>query len=158
MRKIVANWMVATGAGLVLMAGLGCKKQAAPAPVAQVLRVPQVQTDFLVGSLPVGSLGPFGAPKVEAPIVRQPAPVAPELPAGEDPQAAAEEQRREDAALLQQQEADSARQQQELNQEIDQEMQRQQQIEDEPRIQSTPVESTPSWYEWIQPQPGPELP
>ena len=65
MWKTVAKCVVSMGAGFALMVGEGCKKQAAPVPAQPAMRVPGVRPQLLVGSLPVGSLGPYGPPKVE---------------------------------------------------------------------------------------------
>jgi hypothetical protein len=54
MRKTIAKWVVAMGAGFALVVAQGCRKQAAPAPVQPAVRVPRVQPDLRVGSLPVG--------------------------------------------------------------------------------------------------------
>src|SRR5947208_9252793 len=97
MRKTIARWAVAMGAGFALMVGQGCKKQAAPAPVQPAMRVPRVQPDLRVGSLPVGSLGPYGTPKVERVARRQP-PVQPQESKGIDAQAVAAAQRKQDAS------------------------------------------------------------
>ena len=62
MRKTVAKWIVAMGAGFALVVGQGCRKQAASVAMQPAVRVPRVQPDLRVGSLPVGSLGPRGRP------------------------------------------------------------------------------------------------
>lgn len=152
MGKTVAKCVVAMGVGFVLIVGQGCKKQAAPAPAQSTVRVPRVQPDLQVGSLPVGSMGPYGPPKVDR-VVRRPAPVERQEPKGVDPEAAAAAQRRQDASLLLQQQVASQKQQQELNQEIDEEMKRGQEVQEEPRIQNVPDSYVPSLPPTSTPQP-----
>jgi hypothetical protein len=152
MRKTVAKCVVAMGAGFALIVGQGCRKQAAPAPVQPAVRVPRVQPDLRVGSLPVGSLGPYGPPKVDR-IVHRPAPVQPKEPERVDTETVAASQRRQDASLLLQQQVASQKQQQELNQEIEEEMKRQQEVQEEPRIQNAPGSYVPVQPPTSTPQP-----
>lgn len=143
MWKTVAKCVVAMGAEFALMVGEGCRKQPSPAPVQPAFRVPRVQPDLRVGSLPVGSLGPFGAPKVDR-VVHRPAPVQRREPEGPSAEAVAAAQRRQDANLLLQQQVASQKQQQELNQQIEEEMKRQQEVQEEPRIQNAPDSYVPA--------------
>jgi hypothetical protein len=145
MRKTVAKCVVAMGAGFALIVGQGCRKQAAPVAVQPAVRVPRVQPDLRVGSLPVGSLGPYGPPKVDR-VARHPAPVQRQETQGVDTEATTTAQMRQDASLLLQQQAASQKQQQELNQEIEEEMKRRQEVQEELRIQSVP-----SYYVPVQP-------
>ncbi len=144
MRKTIAKCVVAMGAGFALVVGLGCRKQAAPAPVQPAVRVPRVQPDLRVGSLPVGSLGPYGPPKVDRVVHRPAPPVQPKEPERPNAEAVAAAQRRQDASLLLQQQVASQKQQEELNQEIEQEMKRQQELQEEPRIQNAPDSYVPA--------------
>ena len=105
------------------------------------MRVPVVRPQLLVGSLPVGSLGPYGPPKVDR-VVLRPVPVQPKEQEGPSPEAVAAAQRKQDANLLLQQQVASQKQQQELNDEIEEEMKRQQDVQEEPRIQSGPLQTT----------------
>jgi hypothetical protein len=140
MRKAFAKCAVVLGVGLAALAVQGCKKKAAPAPVQTVVRsVPQVQPDFQVGSLKVEDVDP--APRVNR-AARVLPPVQPEPAQSTDAPAAdlAAAQRVQDARLLEEQRADSQRQQQELDEEIQQIEKTQQDVQDEPRI-----EDGPSW-------------
>jgi type IV secretory pathway VirB10-like protein len=140
MRKAFAKCAVVLGVGLAALAVQGCKKKAAPAPVQTVVRsVPQVQPDFQVGSLPVEEVDP--APRVNR-AARVLPPVQPVPAQSTDAPAAdlAAAQRVQDARLLEEQRADSQRQQQELDEEIQQIEKTQQEVQEEPRI-----EDGPSW-------------
>ena len=155
MRKTIAKWVVAMGAGFALLVGQGCKKQAAPAPATVVLNLPQVQLNFASGPLPVEDVDSGAAPRVEGVPQRQQQvqPVQVERGDAQAAAAAAEAQRLEDARLLQRQEAASERQQNELDQEIEQDMRTQDEMEAEPRIQEVPeVPPQPAPLEWMQRQ------
>ena len=141
MGERVARCVVAMSAGLALMAAQGCRRQAAaPVPVQQVVRsVPRVQPEFAMGPLPAEDVDQGAMPRADrTPRRRQP--VQPVQAQNTDAQAAATEevQRRQDARLLEHQQAASQRQQQELDQEIEQNMRTQEEMEAEPRIQDTP--------------------
>ncbi|MCU1247671.1 MAG: hypothetical protein JWQ49_700 [Edaphobacter sp.] len=146
MRETVATCVVAVGACLALIVTQGCKKQVAPAAVLPVVSSsrPQVQPDFPVGPLPVEDVDRGATPRVDRTAVRraqlEPVQVQPVQVQRVDVQAAAvaEVQRRQDERLLQQQEATSERQQEELDQEIEQDLMTQQEMEAEPRIQDVP--------------------
>ena len=150
MREAVTKCLVAVGAGFALMVAQGCRKQAAPAPATVVFNLPQVQLNFASGPLPVEDVDSGEAPKVEGVAQRQQQvqPVQEERADAQAAAAAAEAQRLEDARLLQRQEAASERQQEELDQEIEQHMRAQDEMEAEPRIQEIP--EVP--LEWMQPQ------
>ena len=159
MRKTVAKCVLAMGAGLAVMAAQGCKKQAAPAPVQQVVSSssgPQVQPDFPLGPLPVEDVDPGAKPRVDRTTLLRPQVQPVQVPVQRaDAQAAAvaEAQRRQDARLLQQQEAASERQQEELDREIDQDMRMREEMEAEPRIQDIPeLPPEPAPLESTQPQ------
>jgi hypothetical protein len=158
MRGIFAKSVVAMGAGFALMIAQGCKKQAPTAVQPVVSSVRQVRPDFALGPLPVEDIDAGPMPRVDRTAHRQPQlvpvqvqPVQVERP---DVQAAAiaEVQRQQDARLLQQQEAASERQQDELDQEIEQDLRTQQEMEAEPRIQEIPELSEPAPMEPIPPQ------
>jgi hypothetical protein len=147
MRVTFARRVVAMGVGLAAMAVAmtvqGCRKQAAPAAVQPVVRrVPRVQPDFPVGSLPVEHINPGVMPRRDQGARRR-QPVPPSDAEGTDRQAAvaqaaiAAAERQQDARLLQQQQAASDAQQKELNQEIEQRTKAQQAVQAEPRIQDT---------------------
>jgi type IV secretory pathway VirB10-like protein len=155
MQKAVANWLVAMGVGLALIAAQGCKKRAAPAPVQPVvLGAPRVHLDFPIGPMPVEDDVDSGAmPRMERAAPRKEVqPVQVQRP-DEEAAAVAEAKRQQDATLLQQQEAASQRQQQELDQEIEQYSKRQEEMEAEPRIQDIPeVPLQPAPVESTEPQ------
>ena len=152
MRQVVGRCVVLVSAGLALMVAQGCKKQAAPAPVQQVVAsVPRVRPDFALGPLPVEDIDAGVMPRVDrtAPRPPQVQPVQAPVQQADTQAAVAEGQRLQDAMLLEQQQAASQRQQEELDQEIEQDVRAQQEMEAEPRIQdvpelplSAPVEST----------------
>jgi hypothetical protein len=135
---------LAMGAGLVavglaLIAGQGCKKKQAPAPMQPAVRTAPraAQLDFPDDPPPVQ---PMVADKgvhhsvrraVAPPAMQAPRPVV-------DPEALAEAQRQKDASLLQRQEAASQRQQQELNGVVQRSAKIQQDQQAEPRIQEAP--------------------
>jgi hypothetical protein len=124
--------------GLVLIAGQGCKKKQAAAPVQPVVRtVPRAaQPDFPDDPPPepiVADRGSHHAVRRAAPPVLAPAP----RPAV-DLEALAEAQRQRDASLLQRQQAASQRQQQELNGVVERSAKIRQAQQDEPRIQEAP--------------------
>jgi hypothetical protein len=148
--RAIAKCLVAVGAGFALMVAQGCRKQAAPAPATVVFNLPQVQLNFASGPLPVEDVDSGAAPRVEGVAQRQQQvqPVQEERADAQAAAAAAEAQRLEDARLLQRQEAASERQQEELDQEIEQDMRAQDEMEAEPRIQEIP--EVP--LEWMQPQ------
>jgi hypothetical protein len=148
MRKTVAGCVVAMGAGLALMMGQGCRKQAAPVPVQGVVpSVAQVQPDFHFGSLPVEDVDAGVTPRIDRSLRQwrqvQPAPVVrvtlqPVQEQSTDAQAAAAGQREQDERLLEQQEAESQSQQEELDRDIEENVRMQQEVQAEPRIQDTP--------------------
>jgi hypothetical protein len=150
MREALSKCVIVMGAGLAMVLAQGCKKHAAPVAVQPVVRnVPRVQPDFAVGSLPVEDVDRGAMPRVDRTPRRQ-QPVQPMQAQNTDAQAAAANalvQRRQDVRLLQEQEAASQRQQQELNQEIEEDTRTQQQMEAEPRIQDIPEAPQP-----MQPQ------
>jgi hypothetical protein len=140
---------------MALLAAQGCRKQAAPAPATVVLNLPQVKLNFAVGPLPVEDVDSGAAPRVEGVAQRQQQvqPVQVERGDAQAAAAAAEAQRLEDARLLQRQEAASERQQEELDQEIEQDMRTQEEMEAEPRIQEVPeAPPQPVPFEWTQPE------
>jgi hypothetical protein len=154
MREAFAKCLVAVGAGMALLAAQGCRKQAAPAPATVVFNLPQVQLNFASGPLPVEDVDSGPAPRVEGVAQRQQQvqPVQEERADAQAAAAAAEAQRLEDARLLQRQEAASERQQNELDQEIEQDMRTQDEMEAEPRIQEVPeVPPQPVPLEWTRP-------
>lgn len=140
--RTVAKWTVAIGAGCALMVAQGCRRRTAAAPVQQVVQhVVRAQPDFPVGPLPVEDVDSGTVPKVEreAPISRPAEPVQVQVqPAEVQAGALAEAERQQDARLLEEQQAASDRQQQELNQEIDENLRTQEEIQAEPRIQEIP--------------------
>jgi hypothetical protein len=159
MRETVARCVVAVGAGLALIVAQGCKKQVAPAPVQPVVSSsrPQLQPDFPVGPLPVEDVDPGATPKVDGTAVRRPpqaqqVQVQPVQVERVDAGAVAEAQRRQDERLWKQQEAASERQRQELDQEIQHDVQTQQEMEAEPRIQDIPELPELGPMEPVQPQ------
>jgi hypothetical protein len=164
MRVTFAKWVVAMGVGLAAMAMTvqGCRKQAAPAPVQPVVRrVPRVQPDFPVGSLPVENIDAGMMPRRDQGARRR-QPVQASEAGGADRQAAdaqatgiAAAERGQDARLLQQQQAASEAQQKELNQEIEQRTKAQQAVQAEPRIQDTipgPAPAAVAPAQPVQPQ------
>jgi hypothetical protein len=131
---------VVVAVALVTIATEGCKRKAAPAPAQPVVhRLPPVSTvpDLSVAPLKVEKGDVRGASRrgsgQSGQIVLRPA----RSTDGQSPAAAAA-QRRRDARLLQQQQAASQRQQQELNGEVQKDVQMQQQMQAEPRIQEVP--------------------
>ncbi len=157
MRQSLAKSVVMIGVGLAAMGVQGCRKQAAPAPVQPVVRsVPNVQPDFPSGSLPVENVDPVAAPRMNTAARRQQQQqqVQPVRVQNGDIQnaAIAAAQRVQDARLLQQQLAASQRQQQELNQEIQQDVKAQQDVQAEPRIQDVPGAPIPVPIQPTQPQ------
>jgi hypothetical protein len=132
------------GAGFSLLVAQGCRKQDAAAPVQPVVRtVSQVRPDFALGSLPVEDVDAGVTPTVKraARPRYQAQPVQPVQPVqvrSTDAQAAAQAQRRRDERLLEQQQAESQRQQEELNRDIEETMKIQQEVQAEPRIQDNP--------------------
>jgi hypothetical protein len=155
-------------AGLASMMAQGCRKQAAaPASVEPAVRsVARVQPDFPLGSLLVEDVDAGVTPRIDRGLRQwqqvQPAPVqrVQVQPMQEQVrrvdvqnEAVAAAQRLEDARLLEQQQAASERQQEELDQEIEQELKTQQEMEAEPRIREIPeipMEQAP--IESTQPQ------
>jgi hypothetical protein len=185
MRDAVARCVVAMGTGFALLVGLmaaqGCKKQAAPAAVQPVVRsVAQVQRDFSFGSLPVEDVGAGVTPRVDrGPRRRQqvqpvqvqvirvpPVQVQPvQVQSSVDAQAAvAAAQREQDERLLEQQQAESDRQQEELNQDIEETLRMQEEVQAEPRIQDNPgaaqgpMETSPMPPQMLPPMPPQMLP
>ena len=158
MRGIFAKSVVAMVAGFALMVAQGCRKQAPTAVQPVVSSVPQVRPNFAVGPLPVEDLDYGAPPRVDRTAFRRPQLVPMQVQPVEvqrpDVQAAAvaEVQRRQDARLLQQQEAASERQQEELDQEIEQNVRAQQEMEAEPRIQDVPELPLPAPVESTQPE------
>jgi hypothetical protein len=161
MGKTVAGCVVAMSAGLALIVAQGCKRQAAPAAMLPVVSssVPRVQPNFALGPLPVEDVDPDAMSRVDRTAGRRPpqvqqAQVQPVQVQRADVQAAAvaEAERRQDARLLEQQEAASERQQEELDQEIEQDLKTQQEMEAEPRIQDIPELPEPAPMEPVQPQ------
>lgn len=142
MRETVAKCVVAMGAGLALIVAQGCRKQAAPVAVRPVRSAPQVQLDFPGGPLRVDDVDPGPTAKMDQPPLRRPQvqTLQVQLVQVQHPDAAAvaEAQRRQDAMLLQQQEAASERQQEDLDQDIEQNLKTQEEMEAEPRIQDIP--------------------
>jgi len=174
MRDAFARCVVAIGAGFAVLVGLmaaqGCKKQAAPVAVQQAVRsVARVQPNFSFGSLPVEDVDTRVTPRVDRgprrqqqvqsvqvqPVQEGPVPVQ-----SVDAQAAAaEEQRQQDEMLLEQQQAESDRQQEELNRDIEETLRMQEEVQAEPRIQDnpgpvqSPVETSPMEPEMVPPMP-----
>jgi hypothetical protein len=156
MRGAVANWVLATGAGLALIAAQEWRKQPASTPVQPVaLSLPGVQLDFPAGPLPVEDVDAGATPRVDraAPQEQpQPEPVTVQH-SDVQPEAVAEAQRLQDARLFHEQEAASERQQEELNQEIERDVQTQQEMQAEPRIQEAPeMPLEPVPLEFTQPE------
>jgi hypothetical protein len=141
MPKTFARLFPAVVVGLVVVGSQGCKRHVAPTPSQPVVRVsPAVNTvpDFDDGPLPVESTdaaaGSSRRQRVPRQIQVQPVPMQ-----STDSQTISDaEQRRRDAQLLQDQQAASQRQQEELNQEIKQNLERQQRDDSVPRIQEVP--------------------
>jgi hypothetical protein len=144
MQEALRKCVVALGAGLALMAGQGCRKQAAPTQAAVVRSLPQVRLNFAAGPLPVEDVDSAAAPPRLERVAQRQQQVQPMQAAVQraDPQAAAAAeaaaQRLQDDRLLQEQEAASQQQQEELDQEIEQNLRTQEEMEAEPRIQDIP--------------------
>ena len=164
MRETFAKCFVLIGVGLAAVGVQGCKNQAALAPVQPVVRTAlRVQPDFPVGSLPVEDVitrraTPSRAAGPRTQVQPTPAPAqstdvqAAALAAAQEQQDARllQEQRdarllqeQQDAQLLQAQQTESQRQQEELNQEIEQEMRWRQEVDSEQRIQDNPGQAAP---------------
>ena len=141
MPKTFAWLFPAVVVGLVVVGSQGCKRHVVPVASQPVVRSsPAVNTvpNFDDGPLPVESTEVAVVSNrrraVSRQIVVQPAQVQPQ-----DTQAIlAAEQRRVDAKLLQEQQTASQRQQDELNREVEQNIERQRQDESVPRIQEAP--------------------
>jgi hypothetical protein len=141
MREAVAKWIAALGAGVVvLIAAQGLSKQSASAPVEPVaLSLPRVQVHFPVGPLPVEDVDVGAVPRVDrAAPPEQAQPIPAQQPADAQPAMVVETQRLQDARLCEEQEAASERQQEELNQDIEQDVKTQEEMQAEPRIQGVP--------------------
>ena len=153
MRGAIANWVVAIGAGLALIAAEGCRKQPVSAAVQPAaLTLPQVKLDFAVGPLPVEQVDSVTARRVEHAAPQQAEPVLVQR-VDVQPEAIAEAQRIQDARLFEEQEAASERQQQELDQQIDRDVKAQEQMQSEPRIQEVPeMPLEPVPFEPTQPE------
>jgi hypothetical protein len=161
MRASVAKCFVAVGLSLAMVVAQGCKRKAAPMePV--VLKVPRVPTDFVVGALPFENGDVVAPAKVDRVARRQPPVQLIQAQRTDDLDAAmaAEAQRHKDEALLQEQQAASAKQQQELDLEVQQNLKMEREMQEEPRIQEAPEMPLPSFQEpaRIQDNPGPAYP
>jgi hypothetical protein len=138
------------------MMAQGCRRRATAAPVQQVVqRMIRVQPNFPVGPLPVEDVDSATMTKVqrEAPTSQpaQPVPVeVPPQPPEVQAAAVAESERQQDVRLLQEQQAASDRQQQELNQMIEENVRSQQEMQAEPRIQGIPEVPVQPAQEWTQ--------
>jgi hypothetical protein len=154
MRETVAKCVVVMAAGFALIVTQGYRKQAAPTTVQSVVAsgAPGARPDFPGGPLPVEDVDTVAKPRVDR-VARRPYQVQPGQAESKDAQAAAAAQRRQDERLLQQQEAASQRQQEELNQDIEQTVKMQQEMQAEPRIQDNPgPQPQPAPLELTQPQ------
>ena len=154
MRGAIANWVVAMGAGLALIAAEGCRKQPVSATVQPAaLTLPRVKLDFAMGPLPVEEVDSVTARRVEHAAPPQQAEPVLVQRVDVQPEAVAEAQRLQDARLFEEQEAASERQQQELNQQIDRDVKAQEEMQAEPRIQEVPeMPLEPVPFESTQPE------
>ena len=141
MPKTFARLFPAVVVGLVVVGSQGCKRHVAPTPSQPVVRVsPAVNTvpDFDDGPPPVESTGLAVASNRKRSVSRQievqPAQVQPE----DTGAISAAEQRMADAKLLQEQQTASQRQQDELNRQVEENIERQRQDDSVPRIQEAP--------------------
>jgi hypothetical protein len=141
MQMTFARWPLVAVVGLAAVVAEGCKRHVAPVasqPVVRSSAAMNTVPDFDDGPLPVESAGAAVVlnrrPGVSRKTEVQPAQVQPE-----DTRAiSAAEQRKADAKLLQEQQAASQRQQDELNREVEENLERQRQDDSVPRIQEVP--------------------
>jgi len=141
MQIAFARWRLMAVVGLAAVLAAGCKRHVAPVASQPVVRSsPAVNTvpDFDDGPMMVESTG-VAVVSNRKRGVSQLADVQPVKVQPEDTGAiSSAEQRRADAKLLHEQQTASQRQQDELNREVEENIERQRQDESVPRIQEVP--------------------
>ncbi len=141
MQIAFARWRLMAVVGLAAVLAAGCKRHVSPVASQPVVRSsPAVNTvpDFDDGPPPVGSAGVAVVSNRRQAVSRQTELQTAQVQPEDTEAISSADQRRVDAKLLQEQQTASQRQQDELNREVEENIERQRQDESVPRIQEVP--------------------